>query len=111
VTPRENMLRGESLPAMRARATECVNGHPYIDGSFYVDRRGARKCRRCVAKRDAATWAAKKAATPPKPPRTECRNGHEATPANTIVEPGRIRCRICRLETLRRYSARKRAAA
>lgn len=43
VTPRENSLRGETIPARNAQATLCKRGHPY-DGPL-VD--GKRFCHRC----------------------------------------------------------------
>lgn len=42
VTNRENILRGESPSAKRARQEVCHNGHPFIRS-----RNGTRKCRIC----------------------------------------------------------------
>lgn len=44
VTPRENVLRGESLQSANARKTHCAEGHP-LD---HVDARGARQCGVCL---------------------------------------------------------------
>jgi len=48
VTQRENLLRGVGLSATKTGIVACPNGHPYMDGSFYVDRGGSRRCRECA---------------------------------------------------------------
>lgn len=49
VTPGINVLRGRSPSAMNLGRTSCVNGHPYSDGSFWVNKRtGWRKCKLCA---------------------------------------------------------------
>jgi HNH endonuclease len=57
VTCRENILRGESPFALRARKTHCPLGHEYTPANTYVSKRGGRDCRLCRA------IAAKKAET------------------------------------------------
>lgn len=50
VTARENLLRGEGLPAVRARQVECKNGHPFDEANTRVQqgsRAGTRRCRTC----------------------------------------------------------------
>lgn len=47
VTPRENTLRGQSIQAMNARKTECLNGHPFSGDNLRVDPSGRRICRTC----------------------------------------------------------------
>lgn len=47
VTPAENIRRGSSLSAQRARRTECPKGHPYDAENTVTDRRGRRYCREC----------------------------------------------------------------
>jgi len=50
VTPRLNTLRSNGLPALNAKKTHCVNGHPFDDDNTYVClRRGhlVRHCRAC----------------------------------------------------------------
>jgi hypothetical protein len=47
VTNRENILRGSSPAATRARQTECKNGHPFDEANTYRDPRGYRECRIC----------------------------------------------------------------
>jgi hypothetical protein len=41
--------------------------------------------------------------------KTHCKHGHEFTKANTYRHSGKRHCRICRLEAVRRYLARKAA--
>lgn len=53
VTRRENVLRGESPAAERARKTHCKRGHP-LEGdnlSFIGTRRQCRECRRARQRR------------------------------------------------------------
>lgn len=47
VTQRENVLRGISLSAQRARQTHCKNGHEFTDANTWLSPRGQRACRRC----------------------------------------------------------------
>lgn len=53
VTRRENLLRGETMPAMRARITHCPAGHLYDEENTYRSKRGERHCRRCHRERQA----------------------------------------------------------
>lgn len=54
VTQRENILRGESPVAEHARREICKRGHPLAGDNLYVvPRTGARRCRACVALREA----------------------------------------------------------
>ena len=46
VTRRENLLRGETIPARHAAKTHCPAGHPYNDANTYRYR-GLRYCRIC----------------------------------------------------------------
>lgn len=46
VTPRENVLRGESPMAVAHRKTHCVRGHVLSGANLYVWR-GTRSCRTC----------------------------------------------------------------
>jgi hypothetical protein len=54
VTHRENVLRGDSPPAICARKIACPAGHPYCDSNTSVRSDGARHCRVCdrLRKRD-----------------------------------------------------------
>lgn len=47
VTPRENVLRGESSAALRARKTHCVHGHPFDDTNTARWPDGTRRCLTC----------------------------------------------------------------
>jgi hypothetical protein len=47
VTPRENTLRGVTIPAAHAVKTHCPQGHPYDDVNTYVRPTGVRACRAC----------------------------------------------------------------
>lgn len=40
-----------SEAAKKRRMIACHNGHPYVEGSFFLDHRGYRKCRICWRKR------------------------------------------------------------
>lgn len=46
VTPRENTLRGDTIPAKHQRVTHCPHGHPYDEGNTLVTTR-QRVCREC----------------------------------------------------------------
>lgn len=48
VTPRVNVLRGNSSPARNARLTHCKRGHPFDAANTYHGKYG-RMCRRCHA--------------------------------------------------------------
>ena len=47
VTPRENILRGESPMAKKARQTECLRGHPLSGANLYTRPNGWRSCKIC----------------------------------------------------------------
>jgi hypothetical protein len=50
VTPRENILRGQTLPAANARKTHCAHGHPLSGPNLYLEpKNGKRHCRICRA--------------------------------------------------------------
>lgn len=48
VTNRENLLRGETLPARQVLLTHCPRNHPYDDANTYRDPAGTRRCRECA---------------------------------------------------------------
>lgn len=48
-------------PAKRARASHCRHGHEYTPGNTTIDKRGHRRCRRCLTDR-------RRAARAPHPP-------------------------------------------
>jgi HNH endonuclease len=63
VTQRDNVLRGDGLPARQARQTSCLRGHPFDEANTYWTPPGGRACRACrrVGNRPPP-------ATPPPPP-------------------------------------------
>jgi|SRR3990167_10869581 len=48
VTRRENLLRGNTIPAANAKKTHCPQGHPYDEMNTLYDQ-GKRKCKICTA--------------------------------------------------------------
>ena len=50
VSHRENLMRGDTLPAAQAAKTHCPQGHPYAGANLYINPKGKRECREC--KRD-----------------------------------------------------------
>ena len=52
VTHRENVLRGEGIGAIAAKATHCPQGHPYEGRNLVVFADGKRRCRICRNERD-----------------------------------------------------------
>ena len=51
VTQRENILRGDSPAAKRAKFTECPQGHAYTPENTITRKTGWRECRTCANKR------------------------------------------------------------
>lgn len=51
VTHRENLLRGETIPAEHAKKTHCPAGHAYDKKNTYICKSGSRHCRTCRNKR------------------------------------------------------------
>jgi hypothetical protein len=47
VTPRENVLRGNTFARHQAAQTHCVKGHPLSGDNLYRHPDGSRKCRAC----------------------------------------------------------------
>lgn len=47
VTPRVNVLRGETIVAENAAKTHCKRGHPLSGDNLFVRRDGRRRCRTC----------------------------------------------------------------
>ena len=54
VTVQENLMRGESPPALNARKTHCPQNHPYDSSNPKRDNRGRRVCIECRRERDRA---------------------------------------------------------
>ena len=51
VTRRENLMRGETIPAMHAAKTHCKRGHEFSPENTYVRKNGTRWCKRCASLR------------------------------------------------------------
>jgi hypothetical protein len=62
VTTKENILRGMGSSAIRARATECIHGHPLSGANLYVKPNGNRVCRTCKNALQNAVYRAKREA-------------------------------------------------
>jgi hypothetical protein len=65
-TIKDNVLRSETgLSAINARKTACINGHPFVPGSFIVqtfkNRGPKRRCKICDRERDRRARARKAA--------------------------------------------------
>ena len=59
VTHRENELRGAAPCALRARATHCINGHPFTQANVSRNKKGHRRCLKCHANRERARYLGK----------------------------------------------------
>lgn len=47
VTPKENLMRGDTIAARNAAKTHCKRGHPLSGDNLMVLRSGSRRCRVC----------------------------------------------------------------
>lgn len=47
VTPRENVLRGNTIVADQIKRTHCPQGHPYDQENTRISVKGERSCRTC----------------------------------------------------------------
>lgn len=91
VTPRQNVTRGKTLPALNLLKTECPYGHP-LDWTDPAT--GWRQCMTCArarherARRESGAWDRKNS--------TACRRGHPWSEENTrITSKGFRACRAC----------------
>ena len=84
VTRRENVLRGDTVPARHARVTACPRGHPFdAANTYWKPPDGARGCRACRRVQSGDR-------------RKVCAHGHAFTPANTYYgSAGRRICKTC----------------
>ena len=102
-----------------ARVTRCPKGHEYTPENTYVYPGGNRACLTCrreyreahaeerrVKNREYARK--KRAALPPRKPRTHCKRGHEFTPENTYVTPDGRACLTCKRAKARENYERNR---
>ncbi len=62
VPHRENVLRGDTIPARNLTKTHCPYGHPYIGENLYVRKNGSRECRICCRTRNQARAEAQRIA-------------------------------------------------
>lgn len=121
VTPRVNVLRGQTITAANAAKTHCVRGHELAGENLYsyvkASGRTGRGCRLCRAMQDREAYARRSDPIPhARPPRpdvaTVCANGHLRTDKNTYRGTRRghveLSCRICNREAARRCQARRR---
>lgn len=51
-TRQENLLRGGSIAAKRAKVTQCPEGHPLDENNTLMSKRGQRRCKQCAYKRN-----------------------------------------------------------
>lgn len=105
----------------------CLDHDPelwFADSHRQLDRdRAKRICGTCPARRECGDWATETGQrngiwggvdrTPPAPPNTHCRNGHEWTEGTTYwnLQQGKRKptraCRVCRLERERERSVER----
>lgn len=52
VANRENVLRGDTIPARNAVKTHCPQGHEYSEVNTYIHPDGRRTCRMCQQRHD-----------------------------------------------------------
>lgn len=63
VVHRENLLRGDTLPAVQVARTHCPQGHPYAGDNLRVSSDGRRVCRACHRRRMAERRARRRLAS------------------------------------------------
>ena len=102
-------------PPPPAKATHCVNGHPYDEANTRIDKHGFRGCRACSRAKTAAKRARERAApdytAPVRVKASHCLRGHPFDEANTFIQSNGARgCRICRRLHGAAYKERKKAA-
>ena len=108
VTHRENVLRGESLPAQLARKTHCLAGHPFTEQNT-IHIQGGRRCRECVKERNRHYWRQRYGKRGNAQTRkTHCPYGHPYDDNNTYRHDGRRHCKVCMRE---RAAKRRKAGA
>jgi len=73
VTPRENLMRGETLTAARAVQTHCIHGHEFTLENTRVKPNGCRECKTCHRNQSREYGRRKRRAQPFKqrPPRQD----------------------------------------
>lgn len=109
VTHRENVMRGNSIPAFNAQKTHCKRGHPFTEENTIILGGRNRACRVCASERMRAWKAPRKPAQDKrKLKRTHCKRGHPFNEENTLTR-GRVSrtCRICATDRMHVLRARK----
>ena len=51
VTRKVNLLRGNTIPAAKARQTHCLKGHAFDEINTRINNRGTRECKQCSRER------------------------------------------------------------
>ena len=99
---RARIYRDKKFPTRRVLSgvviTSCVNGHPYVEGSYYINKLGIKYCKEC--KRTERSKREDKKNPHRRKRQTGgfkyCKNGHEFTPENTYLYSGYKVCRACK---------------
>lgn len=102
-----------------ARVTHCPYGHEYTDENTYRYPGGNRACNTCRAQyreahrderreKNREYERKRRAAVPPRMPRTHCKRGHEYTPENTYVSSSGRACLTCKRDKQREHYERNR---
>lgn len=109
VTHAENIRRGESPYAKKARKTHCVNGHPFdLLNTIWKTFPNGGTGRQCRACKDASARAWNTRHRPPPLDRTRCKRGHRRTPENGYVNAaGSWVCRVCARDRANGYNRAK----
>lgn len=82
-----------------AKITHCKRGHEFIEGSFFLDKRGGRHCKACNVER-MRKWREGKQLGYANSRKTHCAKGHPYDESNTIYttkKDGKVRrnCKEC----------------
>ena len=48
VTNKENILRGNGIPAINSKKTHCQRGHEYSKENTFISKIGSRNCKKCL---------------------------------------------------------------
>lgn len=64
VTRRENLIRGETIPARAVAKTHCIHGHEFTPENTYIAPNGTRHCKECSRAKCRKQYWARKLALP-----------------------------------------------
>ena len=120
VSHRENVRRGDSVPAWNARKTHCSRGHLFDEANTRYRSGINRVCRKCHVEKVTESRRQKRKANPSPfgkgktshcALKTHCPKGHPLSGENLYVQPngGRV-CRTCSRAKVQAYRARKKAS-